>query len=233
MKKLELWAKSVFKVSLSSQARPASHCSQWHQPLKHILLLNKSTSSRLALCKVTVVRPRHSVWLPKIRLTASGTDLITILRCFLLFKAVVASQNIILVSKKKFQAKIQPSWSESCTLSTYLLLLAWAAASESLARWLRVGIRLGAWVGLNSIVLHHDSAHVRPAASRDAVRRGTWNPGPSCCSAQASQLTQVGPGTQRPVAGPWQAWENPQLALHQQTGVLLYQIKTFKLYYTY
>ncbi len=40
------------------------------------------------------MKPGHSV-LPKIRLTASGTDLITILRCFLAFKTVLTSRNII------------------------------------------------------------------------------------------------------------------------------------------
>ncbi len=39
------------------------------------------------------MRPSHSVR-PKIRLTASGNDLITILRCFLSFKAVVTARNI-------------------------------------------------------------------------------------------------------------------------------------------
>jgi hypothetical protein len=46
------------------------------------------------------VRPGHSAQ-PEIRLTASGTDLITILRCFLSFKTVVTSRNII-VFKIKF-----------------------------------------------------------------------------------------------------------------------------------
>ncbi len=40
------------------------------------------------------MRPCHWVR-PKIRLTESGTDLITILRCFLSFKTVVMSRNII------------------------------------------------------------------------------------------------------------------------------------------
>ncbi len=46
------------------------------------------------------MRPGHSVR-PKIRLTESGIDLITILRCFLSFKTVVMSRNII-VFKIKF-----------------------------------------------------------------------------------------------------------------------------------
>ncbi len=41
-----------------------------------------------------MVRPGHSVQ-PKIRLTESGTDLITILRCFLSYKTVVTPRNII------------------------------------------------------------------------------------------------------------------------------------------
>jgi hypothetical protein len=53
--------------------------------------------SRLALCKA--VRPGHSVR-PKNRLTESGTDLITILRCFLSFKTVVTSRNIIVFKIK-------------------------------------------------------------------------------------------------------------------------------------
>jgi hypothetical protein len=40
----------------------------------------------VALCKA--VRPGHMFW-PKLRLTESGTDLFTILRCFLSFKTVV------------------------------------------------------------------------------------------------------------------------------------------------
>ncbi len=40
------------------------------------------------------MRPGHSVR-PKIRLTESGTDLITILRCFLSFKTVCTTRNII------------------------------------------------------------------------------------------------------------------------------------------
>ncbi len=40
------------------------------------------------------MRPGHSVR-PKIRLTESGTDLITILRCFLSFKTALTSRNII------------------------------------------------------------------------------------------------------------------------------------------
>jgi hypothetical protein len=40
------------------------------------------------------VRPGHSVR-PKIRLTESGTDLITILRCIPSFKTVLTSRNII------------------------------------------------------------------------------------------------------------------------------------------
>jgi hypothetical protein len=49
------------------------------------------------------VRPGHSAR-SKIRLTGSGTDLITILRCFLSFKTVVTSRNII-VFKIKFSRK--------------------------------------------------------------------------------------------------------------------------------
>jgi hypothetical protein len=43
-------------------------------------------------CKA--VKPSHSVQL-KLRLTESGTDLITILSCFLSFKTVATSRNII------------------------------------------------------------------------------------------------------------------------------------------
>ncbi len=50
-------------------------------------------------CKA--VRPGHSVLTPKIRLTESGTDLNTILRCFLSFKTVVTSQNVIVFKIKK------------------------------------------------------------------------------------------------------------------------------------
>jgi hypothetical protein len=54
-----------------------------------------------ARCKV--VRPGNLVW-PKIRLTASVTDLITILRCFLSFKTVTTSRDIV-VFKIKFPEK--------------------------------------------------------------------------------------------------------------------------------
>ncbi len=45
------------------------------------------------------MRPGHLVQ-PKIRLTETGTDLITILRCVLLFKTVVISRNIIVFKIK-------------------------------------------------------------------------------------------------------------------------------------
>ncbi len=48
-------------------------------------------------CKT--VRLKHSAR-PKIRLTESGTDLITILRCFLSFKLVITSRNIIVFKIK-------------------------------------------------------------------------------------------------------------------------------------
>jgi hypothetical protein len=72
----------------------------WHEHLKHVLCHNKSTCC--ARCKAA--RPIHSVQ-PKIRLTASGTDLITILRCFLSLKTVVTSRNIIVFKIKKFLPK--------------------------------------------------------------------------------------------------------------------------------
>jgi hypothetical protein len=65
------------------------------QHLKHVLCHNKSTCC--AWCKAA--RPIHSVR-PKIRLTASGTDLLTILRCFLSFRTVVTSRNIIMFKIK-------------------------------------------------------------------------------------------------------------------------------------
>ncbi len=49
------------------------------------------------------MRPCHSAQ-PEIRLIESGTDLITILRCFLSFETLVTSRNII-VFKKKFLPK--------------------------------------------------------------------------------------------------------------------------------
>ncbi len=54
------------------------------------------------------MRPGHSVW-PKIRLTESETDLITILRCFLSFKTVLTSRNII-VFKIFFSGKKTAIW---------------------------------------------------------------------------------------------------------------------------
>jgi hypothetical protein len=69
--------------------------SSLHEYLKHVLWQNKSTC--FALCKTA--RPGHSVQ-PKIRVTESGTDQITILRCFLSFKTVVISQNSIVFKIK-------------------------------------------------------------------------------------------------------------------------------------
>ncbi len=68
--------------------------------MKHVLWQNKSTC--FARCKA--VRPGHSVW-PKIRLTESGTDQITILRCFLSFKTVIISRNNIVFKIKFSQPK--------------------------------------------------------------------------------------------------------------------------------
>jgi hypothetical protein len=60
---------------------------------------------------VQAARPSHSVR-PKSRLTESGTDLVTIFRCFLSFQIVVTTRNTI-VFKIKFSrpktAKKQPS----------------------------------------------------------------------------------------------------------------------------
>ncbi len=69
---------------------------QRHQYLRNVHRHNKSTCC--ARCKAA--RPGHSAR-PKIRAIASGTDLITILRCFLSFKTVFTSPNII-VFKIKF-----------------------------------------------------------------------------------------------------------------------------------
>jgi hypothetical protein len=66
-----------------------------HEYLKHVHWQNKSTC--FARCKA--VRSGLSVR-PKIRLTESGTDQITILRCFLSFKTVVMSRNSIVFKIK-------------------------------------------------------------------------------------------------------------------------------------
>ncbi len=67
------------------------------------------------LCKP--VLPSHLTVLtwPKMRLTGSGTELITILRCVLLFKTVVTSRKVI-VFKIKFSLQKNDHLSRVCSL---------------------------------------------------------------------------------------------------------------------
>ncbi len=60
--------------------------SYWHQHLQHVQRHNKST----CCAQCTAAGPGLSDW-PKLRLTESGTDLITILRCDLSFKTIVTA----------------------------------------------------------------------------------------------------------------------------------------------
>jgi hypothetical protein len=60
------------------------------------------TTIGIAQCKA--VKPKPSAG-PKVRLTDSGTDLITILRCYHLFKTVGMSQKIIVFKIKNFLPK--------------------------------------------------------------------------------------------------------------------------------
>ncbi len=87
-----------YLIIISSLSLISSSSSNWwHEHLKHVLCLNKSTC--WARCKA--VRPGHSARL-KIRLTEAGTDLIIIfLWCSLSLKTVLTSRNII-VFKIKF-----------------------------------------------------------------------------------------------------------------------------------